>query len=152
MSRLVRGAFRIPSRLISWTSQHSFRSHLLANHYGHCEAPPFVSDFEVSRRLAALTRPLAHNLRVYVVVVLALALQAALSVWYSFTTVGIYVTYTPGSAACATNSCSSGKVAGLVFFATFSFLVSRRWAPSDRRKTAHVRFPLLPTFNSGRPK
>jgi hypothetical protein len=68
------------------------------------------------------------------VVVLALALQAALSVWYSFTTVGIYVTYTPGSAACATNSCSSGKVAGLVFYATFSFLVSRRWAPSDRRR------------------
>lgn len=34
---------------------------------------------------------------VYVVVLLGLVFQAALSVWYAFTVVAIYVKWTPGS-------------------------------------------------------
>jgi hypothetical protein len=56
------------------------------------------------------------------VTVLGLVVQTAWSVWYSFTCVAIYVTYTPNSPACTTNSCSSGKVAGLIFFATFVYI------------------------------
>jgi hypothetical protein len=59
---------------------------------------------------------------VYGVVVAGLVAQSMLSVWYSFTVTAIYVSYTPGSPACATTSCSSSTVAGLVFAATFAFL------------------------------
>ncbi|CAL1707153.1 unnamed protein product [Somion occarium] len=64
-----------------------------------------------------------HHKSVYVVAFLALLLQGALSVWYTFTLIAIYSRWTPGNPSCETDSsCSSGRVAGLVFYATFSFL------------------------------
>ncbi|KAI5449166.1 putative choline transporter, variant 2 [Naganishia albida] len=63
-----------------------------------------------------------HHPSVYFVTLLGLIVQTAWNVWYSFTCVAIYVTYTVGSPACTTNSCSSGKVAGLIFFATFAYI------------------------------
>jgi hypothetical protein len=66
-----------------------------------------------------------HHTSVYVVVIIGLIVQAAWSVYYAITCVGIYVTWTPDSAACSTTSgtgnCSSAKVAGLIFFATFAY-------------------------------
>jgi hypothetical protein len=81
-----------------------------------------------------------HHPVVYLIVLLGLLVQGAMSVWYAFTVIAIYVKWTPDSAckftpfttqnldpglyltiACATTSCSSGKVAGLVFYATFSY-------------------------------
>jgi hypothetical protein len=64
-----------------------------------------------------------HHISVYVVVIIGLIVQTAWSVYYAITCVGVYVTYTPDSAACNQNtgSCSSGKVAGLIFFATFAY-------------------------------
>lgn len=43
-----------------------------------------------------------HHPSVYFVVLLGLLVQAALSVWYSFTVVAVYVKWTPGS------ECKSG--------------------------------------------
>ncbi|KAH9946970.1 DUF580-domain-containing protein [Amylocystis lapponica] len=64
-----------------------------------------------------------HHKSVYVVAFLALLLQAALSVWYTFTVIGTYAKWTPGSPSCGSeSSCSSGKVAGLIFYETFSYL------------------------------
>ncbi|KAH7888708.1 plasma-membrane choline transporter-domain-containing protein [Phlebopus sp. FC_14] len=64
-----------------------------------------------------------HHLSVYFVAFAALLLQAALSVWFTFTAVAIYTKWTPGSPSCeSTSSCSSGKVAGLIFYAVFSYL------------------------------
>ncbi|KAG6830173.1 hypothetical protein H0H92_001903 [Tricholoma furcatifolium] len=63
-----------------------------------------------------------HHKSVGVVAFTALFVQAALAVWYTFTTIATYAKYTPGNPNCATTSCSSGKVAGLIFFETFSFL------------------------------
>ncbi|KAK8864189.1 protein PNS1 [Kwoniella newhampshirensis] len=63
-----------------------------------------------------------HHPSVYLVVLLGLLFQAALSVWYSFTCIAIYVKWTPGSAACTGTSCSSAKVAGLIFYSTFAYL------------------------------
>ncbi|KIK67433.1 hypothetical protein GYMLUDRAFT_37557 [Collybiopsis luxurians FD-317 M1] len=63
-----------------------------------------------------------HHLSVYAVAFTALIVQAALSVWYVFTSIAIYSKWTPGSASCDSSSCSSGKVAGLIFYATFSYL------------------------------
>jgi len=64
-----------------------------------------------------------HHISVYVVAFTALVLQAALSVWFVFTSIAIYAKWTPGSSTCASGtSCSSGKVAGLIFYATFSYL------------------------------
>ncbi|KAF8625430.1 hypothetical protein AX15_005390 [Amanita polypyramis BW_CC] len=63
-----------------------------------------------------------HHTSVYAVAFMALLVQAALAVWYVFTTMAIYAKWTPGSPSCAASSCSSSKVAGLVFYATFSFL------------------------------
>ncbi|KAF7985040.1 hypothetical protein HWV62_8873 [Athelia sp. TMB] len=55
-----------------------------------------------------------HHMSVYVVAFTALFLQAALSV---------YAKWTPGNPSCDSgSSCSSGKVAGLIFFEVFSFL------------------------------
>lgn len=66
-----------------------------------------------------------HHISVYVVVIIGLIVQTAWSVYYAITCVGIYVTWTPDSAACTSSassgSCSSGKVAGLIFFATFAY-------------------------------
>ncbi|BEJ17676.1 hypothetical protein CspHIS471_0610770 [Cutaneotrichosporon sp. HIS471] len=62
-----------------------------------------------------------HHPSVYFVVLLGLLVQAALSVWFSFTAIAIYVKWTPGSDACTATSCSSGKVAGLIFYAIFVF-------------------------------
>lgn len=39
-----------------------------------------------------------HHPSVYLVVLLGLVVQAAFSVWYSFTVIAIYVKWTPGSA------------------------------------------------------
>ncbi|WVN88169.1 protein PNS1 [Cryptococcus depauperatus CBS 7841] len=63
-----------------------------------------------------------HHPSVYFVVFVGLLVQAALSVWYTFTCIAIYVKWTPNSAACSSTSCSSGKVAGLIFYSTFSYL------------------------------
>jgi hypothetical protein len=66
-----------------------------------------------------------HHISVYIVVLIGLVIQAAWSVYYAVTCVGIYVTWTPDSAACTSTStsgtCSSAKVAGLIFFATFAY-------------------------------
>jgi hypothetical protein len=66
-----------------------------------------------------------HHISVYIVVIIGLIVQTAWSVYYAITVVGIYVTWTPDSAACSSTassgSCSSGKVAGLIFFATFAY-------------------------------
>lgn len=63
-----------------------------------------------------------HHKSVYVVAFTALFLQAALAVWFTFTAIATYSKYTPGNPGCASAGCSSGKVAGLIFFETFSFL------------------------------
>lgn len=80
-----------------------------------------------------------HHPSVYVVVFIGLIIQAAVSVWYTFTCISIYVKWTPGSAgksvrshevmaerlnglACSGGGCSSSKVAGLVFYVTFAYL------------------------------
>ncbi|WRT66144.1 protein PNS1 [Kwoniella shivajii] len=63
-----------------------------------------------------------HHPSVYLVVFIGLIIQTALSVWYTFTCIAIYVKWTPGSAACTGTSCSSGKVAGLIFYSTFAYL------------------------------
>ncbi|WVW83672.1 protein PNS1 [Kwoniella bestiolae CBS 10118] len=63
-----------------------------------------------------------HHPSVYFVVLIGLIVQSALSVWYTFTCIAIYVKWTPGSATCTGTSCSSGKVAGLVFYSTFAYL------------------------------
>ncbi|EIW63547.1 DUF580-domain-containing protein [Trametes versicolor FP-101664 SS1] len=64
-----------------------------------------------------------HHPSVYVVAFIALILQAALSVWYTFTAIATYVRYTPGSPTCEVGeTCSSAKVIGFIIFETFSFL------------------------------
>ncbi|WWC70439.1 protein PNS1 [Kwoniella pini CBS 10737] len=63
-----------------------------------------------------------HHPSVYLVVLLGLIVQSALSVWYTFTCIAIYVKWTPGSESCTGTSCSSGKVAGLIFYSTFAYL------------------------------
>ena len=62
-----------------------------------------------------------HHKSVYIVVLSSLVIQAAWSVYYSITVVAIYVKWTPGSESCTNTSCSSGKVAGLIFYATFAY-------------------------------
>ncbi|KAF9049737.1 plasma-membrane choline transporter-domain-containing protein [Panaeolus papilionaceus] len=63
-----------------------------------------------------------HHKSVYVVAFTALFLQAALSIWFTFTAIATYSKWTPGNPSCATSGCSSGKVTGLIFFETFSYL------------------------------
>ncbi|KAH9485401.1 Protein PNS1 [Psilocybe cubensis] len=63
-----------------------------------------------------------HHTSVYAVAFASLFLQAVLSVWFTFTTIATYAKWTPGNPSCDTSSCSSGKVAGLIFFEAFSFL------------------------------
>ncbi|KAF8893351.1 plasma-membrane choline transporter-domain-containing protein [Infundibulicybe gibba] len=63
-----------------------------------------------------------HHKSVYVVAFVALGLQSALAVWYTFTVIATYSKWTPGNPSCATSGCSSGKVSGLIFYETFSFL------------------------------
>ncbi|KAH7924270.1 DUF580-domain-containing protein [Leucogyrophana mollusca] len=64
-----------------------------------------------------------HHISVYFVAFAALILQAALSVWFVFTAIATYAKWTPGNPTCGvSSSCSSGKVAGLIFFETFSYL------------------------------
>jgi len=64
-----------------------------------------------------------HHKSVYVVAFLGLIVQAALSVWFIFTSMATYTKYTPGNPSCSTGtSCSSTKVAGLIFFELFSYL------------------------------
>ncbi|KAJ9111755.1 hypothetical protein QFC22_006414 [Naganishia vaughanmartiniae] len=87
------------------------------------EIPPAETRIPLARILFQTTVDVSkHHPSVYFVTVLGLVVQTAWSVWYSFTCIAIYVTYTPNSPACATNSCSSGKVAGLIFFATFVYI------------------------------
>ncbi|XP_006461087.1 hypothetical protein AGABI2DRAFT_192625 [Agaricus bisporus var. bisporus H97] len=65
-----------------------------------------------------------HHTSVYAVAFTALLVQAAFAVWYTFTIIATYAKWTPGSPTCSETgtSCSSGKVAGLIFFETFAFL------------------------------
>ncbi|KAJ7925306.1 plasma-membrane choline transporter-domain-containing protein [Mycena leptocephala] len=79
-----------------------------------------------------------HHRSVYVVAFGALILQALLAIWFTFAAIATYPNGPPGTlvcailfqcrslnslvTACATSSCSSGKVAGLIFFEVFSFL------------------------------
>lgn len=66
-----------------------------------------------------------HHKSVYIVCLLALVIQAALSCFYAFSVAAVYVKWTPDSAACGTTgggSCSSATVAGLVFYCTFAYL------------------------------
>ncbi|KAF8335887.1 plasma-membrane choline transporter-domain-containing protein [Cantharellus anzutake] len=64
-----------------------------------------------------------HHVSVYAVAFGALFIQALLCVWFVFTTMATYVKWSPGNPSCANGTpCSSGTVAGLVFFETFSFL------------------------------
>ncbi|KAI0745667.1 plasma-membrane choline transporter-domain-containing protein [Earliella scabrosa] len=64
-----------------------------------------------------------HHTSVYVVAFTSLILQAALSVWYTFTVVATYVRYTPGSPTCsAGESCSSATLIGLIVYETFCYL------------------------------
>lgn len=64
-----------------------------------------------------------HHPSVYVVAFVALIFQAAYSVLYTFTAVATYEKWTPGNPSCSTGtSCSSSKVAGLIIYATFSYL------------------------------
>jgi len=63
-----------------------------------------------------------HHTSVYAVAFAALFVQAVISVWFTFTAIATYSKWTPGNPSCDTSSCSSGKVAGLIFFEAFSFL------------------------------
>ncbi|KAF8210279.1 plasma-membrane choline transporter-domain-containing protein [Mycena galopus ATCC 62051] len=63
-----------------------------------------------------------HHKSVYVVAFTALIFQALLAVWFTFASIATYAKWTPGSPSCETTSCSSGKVAGIIFFLVFSFL------------------------------
>ncbi|PCH43440.1 DUF580-domain-containing protein [Wolfiporia cocos MD-104 SS10] len=64
-----------------------------------------------------------HHWSVYTVAFIALIVQSAFSVWYTFTVISIYAKWTPGNPTCGHgSSCSSGKVAGLIFYATFSYI------------------------------
>ncbi|KAF8518950.1 plasma-membrane choline transporter-domain-containing protein [Hysterangium stoloniferum] len=64
-----------------------------------------------------------HHMSVYVVGFVALVLQAALSVWFTFTAIATYTKYTPGNPSCSNGtSCSSRTVAGLIFYEVFSYL------------------------------
>jgi hypothetical protein len=63
-----------------------------------------------------------HHKSVFVTAFIALIVQAALSVWFVFVVTATYGRYTPSSPACADGSCSSAKVAGLIFFETFSYI------------------------------
>ncbi|KAF8844322.1 DUF580-domain-containing protein [Paxillus ammoniavirescens] len=64
-----------------------------------------------------------HHISVYLVAFAALMLETALSIWFTFTAIAIYAKFTPGNPTCGTSSsCSSGKVAGLIFYAVFSYL------------------------------
>ncbi|KAG2106502.1 plasma-membrane choline transporter-domain-containing protein [Suillus cothurnatus] len=64
-----------------------------------------------------------HHKSVYVVAFIALISQAALSVWFAYTLIAIYTKWTPGNPSCDNGtSCSGSTVAGLVFYAVFSYL------------------------------
>ncbi|KZT21437.1 DUF580-domain-containing protein [Neolentinus lepideus HHB14362 ss-1] len=64
-----------------------------------------------------------HHPSVYFVAFAALLFQAGLSVWFTFTAIATYAKWTPGNPTCGSGSaCSSGKVAGLIFFETFAYL------------------------------
>ncbi|KDQ21667.1 hypothetical protein BOTBODRAFT_99551 [Botryobasidium botryosum FD-172 SS1] len=67
-----------------------------------------------------------HHISVYIVAFTALLVQAAISVWFVFTAIATYSKWTPNNPSCSTRggstSCSSGTVAGLIFFETFSFI------------------------------
>ncbi|OCF36948.1 protein PNS1 [Kwoniella heveanensis BCC8398] len=83
----------------------------------------FIIKIPLAKLLLQVTIDITkHHPAVYLVVLLGLIFQAALSVWYTFTCISIYVKWTPGSATCTGTSCSSGKVAGLIFYTTFAYL------------------------------
>ncbi|KAF9784470.1 plasma-membrane choline transporter-domain-containing protein [Thelephora terrestris] len=63
-----------------------------------------------------------HHKSVYVVAFVGLLIQSALNIWLTFTTIATYNKWTPGNPSCNTGtSCSSGTVAGLIFFEIFSY-------------------------------
>lgn len=63
-----------------------------------------------------------HHPVVYLIALIGLVVQTAVNVWYTFTVIAIYVKWTPNSPACVEGGCSSGKVTGLIFYATFAFI------------------------------
>ncbi|THH08372.1 hypothetical protein EW145_g2751 [Phellinidium pouzarii] len=64
-----------------------------------------------------------HHMSVYAVAFASLFVQAALSVWYAFTTIATYEKWTPGNPSCSQGTnCSSSKVAGLIVYETFCYL------------------------------
>lgn len=62
-----------------------------------------------------------HHPSVYAVVIIGLIVQTAWSFFYAWSVIGIYVKWTPGSQTCGSTTCSSGKVAGLIFYQTFAY-------------------------------
>ncbi|KAF8586325.1 DUF580-domain-containing protein [Ramaria rubella] len=87
-------------------------------YFGYRERIPLATLFlQVTMDIAK------HHVSVYLVGFAALLLQAALSVWFTFTAIATYARYTPGNPSCSAGThCSSGTVAGLIFFEVFSFL------------------------------
>ncbi|OCH84680.1 DUF580-domain-containing protein [Obba rivulosa] len=84
----------------------------------------YRSRIHISALLLKTVMDIAKTWRsVYRIAFISLILQAAYSVLYTFTAVAIYEKWTPGNPSCSTGtSCSSGKVAGLIVYATFSYL------------------------------
>lgn len=71
---------------------------------------------------------------VYLVSALGGLLAVVLAAWYSITFVSVYTKYQPGQPACTGNSCSSGKVIGLLVFITFTMYWISEWL----KNTIHV--------------
>ncbi|GAA6016250.1 hypothetical protein JCM10207_000445 [Rhodosporidiobolus poonsookiae] len=73
--------------------------------------------------LIYVLRVAKHNPSVYVIALLGTLLQAAYSVYWSFTAVAIYQKWTPGSSGSGTSAgtASHGAVIGLMVFAVFSY-------------------------------
>ncbi|KAG8949783.1 putative choline transporter, neither null mutation nor overexpression affects choline transport [Tulasnella sp. 424] len=95
----------------------------------------FWSRIPLATMLLQVTMDVAnHHKSVYFVAICGLIAQAGLAVWYVYTVTATYAKWTPGNPSCTNYSgtanatvtgatrCSSGAVAGLVFFETFSFL------------------------------
>ncbi|GAA6040564.1 hypothetical protein JCM8097_005466 [Rhodosporidiobolus ruineniae] len=74
--------------------------------------------------LLYVIRVAKHNPSVYVIALLGTVLQAAYSVYWSFSAVAIYQKWTPGSSGSDTSggSASHATVIGLMVFAVFSYL------------------------------
>ncbi|KIP11620.1 hypothetical protein PHLGIDRAFT_63436 [Phlebiopsis gigantea 11061_1 CR5-6] len=63
-----------------------------------------------------------HHKSVYVVAFIALIIQTALSVYFTFTAIATYAKWTPGNPCIQGTSCSSAKVTGLIIYEVFCYL------------------------------